>query len=62
MTPTEHKKEEIRLKGAITRAKNQLQGPMTLREKIVAKGKVRETEENLRQHRLHFHTLTATAI
>lgn len=58
MTPEQHAKEASRLKGAITRAKTALTKPMALADKIVAKQKVREAEDALREHKLNFYELT----
>lgn len=61
MTPEQHAKKASQLKGAVTRAKTKVKACGTLAEKLEALKVVRAAEENLRQHRLNFHELTATA-
>jgi thioredoxin-like negative regulator of GroEL len=61
MTPAEHAKKASQLKGAVTRAKTKVKACGTLAEKLEALKVVREAEENLRQHKLRFHELTAAA-
>jgi hypothetical protein len=62
MTPEAHAKEASRLKGGITRAKTKVKACGTLAEKLEAKKLVTAAEEQLRQHRLNFHELTAAPL
>lgn len=58
MTDAEWKKEQSRLKGAITRARRKVfDSRENLKEKLALVKLRKEAEENLRQHRLHYHTL-----
>lgn len=61
MTPEAHAKEASRLQGAVTRAKTKVKACGSLAEKLEAKNLVKAAEEQLRQHRRHFHTLTSPA-
>lgn len=57
MTREEWKKEESRLKGALTRSKTKVRTVSTLAEKIEAKVFVVRADEALRIHRLNYYEL-----
>lgn len=59
MTPEQHAKETTRLKGAITRARNNVKALPTLAEKIEAKNKVRALEDQLHDHKLNYFELVS---
>ncbi|CRN70935.1 hypothetical protein PAERUG_P40_Scotland_4_VIM_2_09_12_04232 [Pseudomonas aeruginosa] len=59
MTPEQHAKETTRLKSAITRARNAVKALPTLAEKIEAKNKVRELEDQLHDHKLNYFELVS---
>ena len=61
MTPAEHAKKASQLKGAVTRAKTKVKACGSLADKLEAMTAVRNAEEALRQHKLRFHELTASA-
>lgn len=58
MTDAEWTKEQTRLKGAITRARRKVhECKGTLHDALALLKLRKEAEENLRQHRLNYHTL-----
>lgn len=57
MTEAEWTREERRLKGAITRAKNKVVKLGLLAEKIEARKEQKQLEEVLRNHRLNYFEL-----
>tara|TARA_Y100000780_G_scaffold200726_1_gene192854 strand:- start:2640 stop:2819 length:180 start_codon:yes stop_codon:yes gene_type:complete len=59
MTDAEWKKEEARLKGAVTRAKSKVKTVGTLAEKITVREVQKKAEEALRLHRLSYFDLVA---
>jgi len=59
MTPAEHEQESDRIKLIIRKTQDLLKLPLNLKQKLQVLESVKVLEEELRQHRLNYYTLTA---
>lgn len=60
MTPETWKKQEIAMKGKITRLTNKMKKAGTLAEKLEVIEQVKAARESLRHHRLNYFELTSS--
>lgn len=61
MTDEEHRKETRRMERLRRKLDKQSKGPLSLADKLQLKTQIKELDEKLHQHKLHYYDLVTTA-